>query len=992
MKGTPVPTDTSPIRKDAVKTVPRRLAVYSSTALISSSRNGCAKRAKTSRESDAKNADPDVPSAGKKTQKKSVSPPCPETCGLREEIFSGPDTANTFCLWLFNENNAGAIVIAHNMRGYDGVFILRYLIENGLPPQHIIYSGSKIMSMTVGRGLNMRFLDSLNFFQMPLSRLPKTFGLTELKKGYFPHFFNRPENQTYVGPYPPPEEYGIDHMTASGRSDFLRWHAEQRDRVFDFATEMKDYCRSDVTILRDACLKFRALIAQATDDLVDPFASSTVASMCMTIFRTCHLREEVRVRLGRATGLQLPARDGQVHYQNRWYSREEFESATDMVLTNPKCEIVRPLKDEGWYTGHYRAGTLTLRLPDGSTTPYSDLELEGMEKIEERFHKSPIAVIPPNGYHRRDHYSVSGIRWLEWLAHSRQLDIRHALRGGGGEARLPGTRIKFDGLAGNRVFEFLGCRWHGCPTCFPKDRSTTKLPGTGQTLIELFELTKRREEKIREAGYQYESVWEHEFHRQLRDDPDMRRFVYALDIQPPLDPRDSFFGGRTNAIRLHYKVQPGEEIRYVDFTSLYPWTSKTCRYPVGHPQIVRQDFQALDQYFGLAKVKVYPPRELFFPVLPVKNNAKLKFALCMPCADQELKTPCTHDDEKRAIIGTWTTPELDLAVRKGYRIGRIYEVYHWTKTEQYDEQTQEGGLFTSYINAFLKLKQEASGFPAWCQTQDDCRRYLEQYFENEGIKLDWAYVEKNPGLRAVAKMCLNSFWGKLGQRSNLPSTRFFYRTDLEEFYHLLTDKTKEVIDFNIETENVAQVHFRAVDSEWAEEDSKTNVFLATFTTAWARLKLYDVLDSLQKDVLYHDTDSVIYVCRPTENEVPLGDYLGELTNELEEGDYIEEFVSGGPKNYAYRTHRGVEKVCVKGFTLNYTNSQIINFDSIKDLLQDERAEPPRKKRKLDTPKKSKIIRDKASCRVLNRDESKQYQIVYTKRVLKADMTTVPYGY
>jgi len=37
---------------------------------------------------------------------------------------------------------------------------------------------------------------------MFLAKLPKAFGLTELKKGYFPHLFNKTENRDYVGPLP----------------------------------------------------------------------------------------------------------------------------------------------------------------------------------------------------------------------------------------------------------------------------------------------------------------------------------------------------------------------------------------------------------------------------------------------------------------------------------------------------------------------------------------------------------------------------------------------------------------------------------------------------------------------------------------------------------------------------------------------------------------------------------------------------------------------
>lgn len=68
----------------------------------------------------------------------------------------------------------------------------------------------------------IKFRDSLNFLRMPLKALPKTFGLIELKKSYFPHFFNRKENQSYVGPLPPIENYDPDGMTSKERQEFVR--------------------------------------------------------------------------------------------------------------------------------------------------------------------------------------------------------------------------------------------------------------------------------------------------------------------------------------------------------------------------------------------------------------------------------------------------------------------------------------------------------------------------------------------------------------------------------------------------------------------------------------------------------------------------------------------------------------------------------------------------------------------------------------------------
>ena len=55
---------------------------------------------------------------------------------------------------------------------------------------------------------------------MPLRDFPKTFGISELAKGYFPHEFNSDENQTYIGKYPDTQYYGYQMMTKKNTRRF----------------------------------------------------------------------------------------------------------------------------------------------------------------------------------------------------------------------------------------------------------------------------------------------------------------------------------------------------------------------------------------------------------------------------------------------------------------------------------------------------------------------------------------------------------------------------------------------------------------------------------------------------------------------------------------------------------------------------------------------------------------------------------------------------
>ena len=149
-----------------------------------------------------------------------------------EWLFQGNTTIKDFCEWLFTKEHQDCIVVAHNFQGYDGYFIQNYLNENAIKYE-IILRGAKILSMTVPM-FNMKFIDSLNFIPMGLAKFPKTFGITELCKGYFPHLFNKEENQNYVGPIPPQPYYAPNTMKPETREAFLAWHKEQRDNEYVF--------------------------------------------------------------------------------------------------------------------------------------------------------------------------------------------------------------------------------------------------------------------------------------------------------------------------------------------------------------------------------------------------------------------------------------------------------------------------------------------------------------------------------------------------------------------------------------------------------------------------------------------------------------------------------------------------------------------------------------------------------------------------------------
>ena len=79
---------------------------------------------------------------------------------------------------------------------------------------------------------------------MPLKSFPKTFGMSELKKGYFLHYFNKECNKNYVGTMPSKKHYGYNQMKPDERSKFLKWYEERvsENYIFDFKKEIIEYC------------------------------------------------------------------------------------------------------------------------------------------------------------------------------------------------------------------------------------------------------------------------------------------------------------------------------------------------------------------------------------------------------------------------------------------------------------------------------------------------------------------------------------------------------------------------------------------------------------------------------------------------------------------------------------------------------------------------------------------------------------------------------
>lgn len=311
---------------------------------------------------------------------------------------------------------------------------------------------------------------------------------------------------------------------------------------------------------------------------------------------------------------------------------------------------------------------------------------------------------------------------------------------------------------------------------------------------------------------------------------------------------------------------------------MYPFVMSDPQFyfPVGFPMILRKGRDQLlpiDELFGIIKCVVDPPKDLYFPVLPSKaENGKVVFHL-------------------NRMLGTWTSVEVQYAVKLGYKIVDVIEQHHFTK--------RRNDLFKAYNETFFAIKREAK-------------------------------LAGNKGREEIAKMCINGPTGKWGYN---PSKEKACKIvdDPAEFMNLIFG-SYEKVDINFINSDVCVV--KTEESTEYTEHTKSNVYISAYITGYSRMKLYmEALEPLNRNVLYFDTDSVIYVSPTGEHLIPVDTTgaMGLWTSECEPDDWFTEFVAAGPKTYALRSHSGRKNIAKsKGFSLHFKNSEIFNLETLRD--------------------------------------------------------------
>lgn len=171
-----------------------------------------------------------------------------------------------------------------------------------------------------------------------------------------------------------------------------------------------------------------------------------------------------------------------------------------------------------------------------------------------------IGIIPSHGYRPEQKQPMKAQYWMKYISECEDIHIQHV--GNGGEKKVGSYLVDgyYTTKAGEQiVMEFNGCFWYGCHKCYAV---LTVNPVTDCLMSDLYQRTLDKKRYLDDNGYKYVGKWECEFDQQCKEDEMLQQYVKEMGtVLLPLEPRDAFYGGRTEAFTLYKEATDDEKIK-----------------------------------------------------------------------------------------------------------------------------------------------------------------------------------------------------------------------------------------------------------------------------------------------------------------------------------------------------------------------------------------------------------------------------------------------
>ena len=422
--------------------------------------------------------------------------------------------------------------------------------------------------------------------------------------------------------------------------------------------------------------------------------------------------------------------------------------------------------------------------------------------------------------------------------------------------------------------------------------------------------------------------------------------------------RNCLRGGRTDARALHYELTAeekakGYKIKYVDVVSMYPAVQVKHPYPVGEPMVHIYDekfypcplhqnpkkgneFTNCSCSFSVRENPRTNMKIILHETQPSIDVIKEKFGfICVSCIPNKhlYHPPLVAWDQASGkcvaslepiIEGYFTTEEFKIALDLGYTVTKVHRI---------DEYEAADGLWNDFVKDLYIEKLANSGPPP---DEAESRRVVEAYEKSFGMGAQvkeslqrWRY---DGALRTVYKTLLNCGWGKHCQRPNMDQHLVVNADDAvsNKFFEDVQNGMYKASNVAL-LDNGYQIYTIQNTEKSAVNCHQTYIPAGCYVPAYGRITLFKELHQLGKRVLYHDTDSIIYIYKPDEYNIPENDLWGDWDEEKISKQGINEFVALGPKSYGVRTSEETI-IKLKGLSIKHSHRNIVNFDKIKSFI------------------------------------------------------------
>ncbi len=362
-----------------------------------------------------------------------------------------------------------------------------------------------------------------------------------------------------------------------------------------------------------------------------------------------------------------------------------------------------------------------------------------------------------------------------------------------------------------------------------------------------------------------------------------------------------------------------KNVKYFDKVSMFPAQMKFQLFPKGIPYWEKDSNKiagSLTDKLSIIEARMIPNYKEKYPVLPFRKENKTIFG---------------NFNE----VGIWTSIEIKYAISRGYQ-------FKFLRALIFPESFNP---FSDFIDKFFTIKQKSVG-----------------------------------SVRQIAKIILNSCYGKFGQRVEQigSDTKFF-------------DCESEAIEFyenKIDNDEKAFMEYNECYKRWSVRFSESRtqlqsfqiVHLSAFITAYARIELLKGIHELTDNsipVYYCDTDSIVTIDNSILN---LGKELGCWDIECT----FDEFKCIAPKCYLAKFENSLI-IKVKGIRKDKIKSWVKEYSTIESVLPQLEQTIELEAQYL--PVKSALLREKSALAFL--PSSKKLSLIDSKRKVLENADTLP---